>query len=52
MDSPKAQDPTNSVPAKNKAPPLEGEYYTKDGGMCTLKYKTRSPKFYEILIKT
>ena len=45
-------DPTTVVPANRKAPPLEGVHSTKIGGMCTLKHETRSPKFYEILIKT
>ena len=52
MDSPKAQYPTTVVSSKNKAPPLEGEYYTKIGGMQTHKHKIISPKFYELLIKT
>ena len=33
MDSPKAQYPTNVVPANKKAPPLEGGNSTKIGGM-------------------
>ena len=44
MDSPKAQDPDTVVLANKKAPQLEGGSYKKN--------ITRSPKFYEILIKT
>ena len=51
-DSTKAQYPTTVVPANKKDLPLEGEHYTKIGGMWTLKYEISSPKFYEILIKT
>ena len=51
MDSPKAPDPTTAVPANNKAPPLEGGYSKKIGGMWTLKHEISSQKFYELLIK-
>ena len=44
-DSPKAQDPTNVVPSNKKAPPLDGGYSTKNGGMWTLKHETISKKF-------
>ena len=49
-DSPKAQDTTTVVSAKNKYPPLEGGHSTKNGVMWTLKHEIGSPKFYEILI--
>ena len=52
MDSTKAQDPTTLVPANNNSPPLEGGNYKKIGGVWTLKHDIRSPKFYELLIKT
>ena len=45
-------DPTNVVPDNRRAPPLDGEHSTKIGGMWTLKHEIRSPKFYELLIKT
>ena len=35
-----------------KFPPLEGGHYQKIGGMWTLKHENRSPKFYELLIKS
>ena len=50
-DSPKSHDNTIPVPANKKVPPLEGGHCTKIGGMWTLKYEIRSPKFYELLIK-
>ena len=37
-DSPKAQDPTNMVPANRKDPPLDGGDYTKIGVMCNIKH--------------
>ena len=43
--------PTTVAPANRRAPPLEGGHSTKIGGMWTLKHETRSPKFYELLIK-
>ena len=49
--SPKAQDITTVVPDNKNSPQLEGEYSTKIGGMWSLKYEIRSPKFYELLIK-
>ena len=52
MYPPKAQDPSTVVPANKKAPLLEGGHSTKIGGMRTLKNEIRSPKFYEIIIKT
>ena len=48
----KSQDPTTRVPANKKATPLEGGNSMKIGGMCTLKHEIRSPKFYELIIKT
>ena len=45
-------EPTIVVTDNRKDPKLEGGQYTKIGGMCTLKHDTRSPKFYELLIKT
>ena len=51
-DSPKAKDPTTEVPAKNKAPQLEDGHPTKICGTCNIKHEIRSPKFYELLIKT
>ena len=40
------------VLANKKDPSLEGGNYTKNGGMWTLKHKTVSKKFYELLTKT
>ena len=51
-DSSKDHNPTNVVPSNKRSPSLGGENSTKIGGMWTLKHETRSPKFYEILIKT
>ena len=51
-DSSKAQDPTTVVPAKKKAPPLEGGNSMKNDGMWTLKNEINSPKLYELIIKT
>ena len=51
MDPPKAQDTNTTLPAKKKSPQLEGVHYTKIGGIWNLKNETRSPKFYELLIK-
>ena len=50
--SPKAQDPNSAVMSNNKAPPLEGGNYTKNGDMCAFKHEISSPKLYELLIKT
>ena len=52
MDSPQDQGPTTVVPSKNKALPLEGGNYTKNGYLWTLKHKISSPKCYELLINT
>ena len=41
-DSPKAQDPTTSVLANKRVPPLEGGNFTKIGGMWTLKHDISS----------
>ena len=40
------------VPANKKAPSLEDEHSTKNGGMCTLIHEIVSSKLYELLIKT
>ena len=45
-------DPTTVVPANRRAPPLEGENSNKIGGMWNLKHEIRSPKLYELLMKT
>ena len=45
-------EPTNLVPTNKRALPLEVEHSTKIRGMWTLKHDIRSPKFYELLIKT
>ena len=45
-------DPTTAFPTNRRDPPLEGRYYTKIGGMWTLKNEINSPKFYEVIIKT
>ena len=45
-------DPTTVVLDNRRDPPLEGGNSTKIGGMWTLKHEIRSPKFYELLIKT
>ena len=52
IHSPKAHDPTTSVLAIKRDPPLEGVNHKTNGGMWTLKHETSSPKFYELLIKT
>ena len=44
-------DPTTVVPANRRAPPLDGGYSTKIGGMWNIKHEISSPKFYELLIK-
>ena len=49
---PKTQNPTNIVPVKSKALPLEVGNFTKNGGMWTLKCEISSPKCYELLMKT
>ena len=51
-DSPKSQDPTTVVPSNRRPPPLSGGNSTKIGGKWYLKHEIRSPKFYELLIKT
>ena len=43
---------TTVVPTNRRAPSLEGGHSTKIGGMWNLKHEIRSPKFYELLIKT
>ena len=52
LDSPKAQDPSTTVPANKRDTPLEGGHSTKIGGMWNLKHEISSPKSYELLIKT
>ena len=52
MHSPMAHDTTNIVPDKKKDTPLEGGHSTKISAMWNLKHEIRSPKFYELLIKT
>ena len=52
QDTPKSQDPTTADLANKRAPPLENGHYTKIGGKWTLKHDIKSPKFYELLIKT
>ena len=51
-DSPKAQYSNTLLPAKRRDPPLEVGHYTKIGGMWNLKHDIKSPKFYELIIKT
>ena len=51
-DSPKPPDPITVVPANSRATSLNHGKYTKHGGMWTLKHDIKSPKLYEILIKT
>ena len=45
-------EPTTVVPTIRRDPPLEGGHFTKIGSMWTLKHDIRSPKLYELLIKT
>ena len=45
-------DPTTVVPVNRWDSPLEGGHSTKIGGMWTLKHEIRSPKLYDLLIKT
>ena len=51
-DSTKLPDPTTVLPTKIKGSPLDGGQSTKISGMWTRKHGIRSPKFYELLIKT
>ena len=51
-DSPKPLDTTTVVKDNKKATLLDGGKSTKIGGMWILKHEIRSPKLYEILIKT
>ena len=51
-DSLNPPDPTTVVPGKKRDLPLDGVHYTKICGMWTLKHDIRSPKFYELLIKS
>ena len=50
-DTSNPPDATIMVLDNRRAPPLDGGHSTKIGGMWTLKYEIRSPKFYELLIK-
>ena len=50
-DSPKDQNTTTVVLANKKAPPLEGGYSRRIGGMWNIKHEISSPKPYELLIK-
>ena len=52
MDSPKAQDPTTTVPDNKRDPLLGGRNSIEIGGVWTLKNDISSPKFYELLFKT
>ena len=45
-------EPTTLVLDNRRANPLDGGYFTKIGGMWTIKHEIRSPKLYELLIKT
>ena len=49
---PKSQDTTAAVSDNKKSPPLKGGNSTKVGGMWNLKHDIRSPKLYQLLIKT
>ena len=40
------------VPAKSRDPPLDSGNSTEIDGMWTLKHEIRSPKVYELIIKT
>ena len=40
------------VPDEKRDPSLKGGYYTKNGGIWTLRHEIIPQKFYEILIKT
>ena len=51
-DTSTTPDPTTTVQTNRRAPPLEGGKFTNIVGMCTLKHRIISPKFYELLIKT
>ena len=51
-DSPKPRDPNVSVSTNRTDPPLDGGHSTNIGGMWTLKHDIRSPKLYELIIKT
>ena len=44
--------PTTVVPTNRRDPRLEGGHSTNIGGIWTIKHDIRSPKFYELLIKT
>ena len=44
--------PTTTVQTNMKVSPLEGGISENIGGMWTLKHEIRSPRFYELLIKT
>ena len=52
MHSPKSQNTSTAVPDNKKSPPLKGGNSKNIYGMWTLKHDIRSPKFYELFIKT
>ena len=45
-------EPTTVVPDNKRPPLLDRGHSTKIGGMWNLKHEIRSPKLYELLIKT
>ena len=51
-DTSTTPEPTNTVQTNRRAPPLEEGISDKIRCMWTLKHEIRSPKFYELLIKT
>ena len=51
-DTSTCSDPSTTVQTKKRSPPLEGGISENIGGMWTLKHEIRSPRFYELLIKT
>ena len=52
MYSSKSQDTTTVILDNKKSPPLKGGNYKKVRGTWNLKHDIRSPKFYELPIKT
>ena len=52
IESPKFHYPDTVVTANKNSPPSEGGNSMEIGGTWNLKQKTRSPKFYELIIKT
>ena len=51
-DTSNTLDPNTLFPYNRRAPQLDDVNSTKYGVMWTLKHEIRSPKFYELLIKT